>query len=300
MSTFDLSFTGLCAFSPGDASKRVVMVRAHTTLQGSGHSRDHEIHVAAFLAPLDKVVKLEDNDKVRDFDFVLERDVYSDETLAGFLLTGEELTLDSLTGNFTLVPGKPDQPCPPKVPTDPDGLWPFRWITNMPPEERAFFNGSTLSDRSKVLAHLLLNAGKLGTVQFAGEEDIIYKWRHEIPDQGSATEPRAIAEVVKLISSFNGNTLRIASTEFSGRQLPDILLTGSGISAWLVNLPIADILGPDDPTEHPAHPHFKHFYKISTNPGGRRFPHHRGECQGDSHGHRAPTNPKCPPVEFTE
>lgn len=306
MATFQLNFTGLCAFSPGAGSKTVVL----------GNSRDHggEPHIPVLLADRSSAVI---NGGARPFDRDRELDsgarYFGYDRMVGWTLAreiqgetkGENLTLSPLVEDFSVAPGPPpDATCPT---IDPEG---FGWVASMQSAEGAQFDPTVLTtrDTDRVLARCLVDHGRLATAHFAGGPGRPFRWAYlrngsEQPDHA----PRAIAEVAHVTGTFSGDQIRIRSQDFDGSPLADIVLDRQGgplLTAWLVNMPLADILA-DRPQDPPAYPHFQHFYRLSDKPGGLRFPHRQGRCnlEVDSFvlrpkGFHAPTNPKCPPVMF--
>jgi hypothetical protein len=141
MPTFELFFTGLCAFSPGTTSKTVVLVNARDRHHGGGGH--HEPHIAVLLASRETVVGPAEDPTARDADRDFDQGAgnYGYSKMVGFSLDGDDLTLaTSLDEPFEVKPGpQPDAECP----TDNrDG---FGWVASMERAESARIDPNALT-----------------------------------------------------------------------------------------------------------------------------------------------------------
>lgn len=296
MPTFQLNFTGLCAFSPSAGSKTVILVNA----------RDHggESHIPVLLASRSTAVVTA---QTRPFNLDLDAGAgnFGYNRMVGWSLEAENLTLSGLDNQqFSIAPGpSAEATCP----TDADREG-FGWVASMERAEGARLDPEALTtkDPSVVLARLTVNRGRLATAQFAGFPDSPLRWAYLRSGNETPDNPRrAIAEVVNLTATFSGTQIRIQSQRFGGTAHLDIVLDRGQqeiLTAWLVNMPLPDLLQnrPGDPA---AHPHFRNFYRLSNKKGGLRFPHSQGRCRELVASQFigldiAPTNPKCPPATF--
>jgi hypothetical protein len=316
MPTFHLRITGLCAFGPGTTSKTVMLVNAREDRQ--------EPHLPAIFAPEANVVTPAEDRTVRNYDFSFDGwpGGFGTGMMRGFELRGELMSLDRIDTAFSIASGPADNA---ECPNDADAAG-FGWVASMRRAsaadkaplgrvaEEAALDPDVLNrlDSARVQAVLPLDRGLLSTMQFSGHPGLPFRWNYLQDGAEQPTQPsRAIAEVVQLTGEFSGDVIRIHSKLFGARDpLPDIVFhrrTATSMFAWLINMPPPDIRG-DRPGDPPAHPHFRHFYRLSTSPGGIRVPHRRGRCtrrselrsaeEKTSKARLAPTNPKCPPAMF--
>jgi hypothetical protein len=294
-------FTGLCAFVPAPDLSRMRVVLAN--------ARDHAHHgMPEHHAVLVVHKRHCEGDMGREVDFEFKgNENFLRQDCYGFILDGEDITISPTpSGSLVLAPG-PDASlvCPTATP---DG---FYWILRMEEAGNHAFGDMRseylkLCERSLVLARVKLTTGRLRTSDFSLKPSLkAAKWQFYepgSPPRDPRGRPRAIAEQIEWVVDFRGESTAV-DIKFDRFHAEPIVLTLAPkldaelseyvIRAWIVNMPLVDIISSHGHSLTPDL-HFAHFYDLSM--PGTHVPHPvSGECPA---GTGNLSNPRCPPALF--
>jgi hypothetical protein len=299
-----LRFTGLCAFvhPTGANPKRMRVVLPN--VRDHRHEGMPEHH--AVLIVLEENVDPNNIPARPYFKFAGGDDFVQARCLA-FPLDGDAVTVCDLPegDSLKIEPGpRPDLACPSE---DPQG---FRWIARMEEAgDRAFGDMQNqyllLDNRQLVLARLPLTTGTIRTKEFAKDpERRPLKWQFYDPGpppRDSKGLPRAMAELIEWQVDFTDRErvdLRLIPFDAPDEH-KDLTLVANAVGeipAWIVNMPLLDVLLFKRYGAYPAGDlHFAHFYHLSSQPGVH-VPFRLTAVCPDRVGMLS--NPRCPPVLF--
>jgi hypothetical protein len=324
--TFNIFFTGLCAFVPRydirqypkQNQMRVLLVESSmpSDLPAMHMSHAHEPHAPVFFCPNDHVYK---GNGYRKPDII-----YSggDGEIAVFCLDGQDLGFkDVVEDQLEVVLGDhAGYGCPNGTNEES-----FEWVTNLAevsPGSEQVAKSCLASDRldPAVVARVKLARGKIYNKQFAAKESRgedygrVYLWEFKVP-YGPKRGPehhQAASNIVGFESNYigavelvsrrlrGGLNPRVDKAFGDGNTLP-IKLVSKGevteIVAWVKNMPWADILSIREPQGYEADPdvHFSHVYKVSSGYDDANVPHYYNLCD-----YQIPIvhqgNPNCQPA----
>jgi hypothetical protein len=285
--SFDLflRFTGLCAFvaTPSRSAVRVVLVNA----RDHSHGQNHEPHHAALLVP-----ERHWDGTLRQPNFIFDDKARNEARMCAFLLEAEDFVVDPPGTGIVLEPGPADTAeCPVSNTTG------YLWISEVKKAGAGPMHSDMLTKKKleNTIARFRFTSGTFKTDAFRRVSPIsrdIIKWK-------LGDIKRSLAEEVLLFrDDLAGGGIALKGTDFSGGTSTISLREKSGrLEAWIVNMPLLDILGArkSDPFS-PDH-HFLHFHRLATS-AGSMIPVPLSEvCSG---GVGSLSNPKCPPARFED
>ncbi len=292
-----LNFTGLCAFvKPAAGQIRVVLVNARDQTQG----QNHEPHCAAIVTPANN---WERNGR-QAFGFDGTAVGYPSREMVAILLEGENLSTN-MSGAVTDTDIGGAVECP----TEGTDHTAFGWISRMSDIGAGTMNREAFAGTNSnlVLARFNFSSGNLRTAAFGltpgGGNRLVLRWQFKNNGADPLGRHRALAEESQLfMGNVAGNSLTFISSRFDGQASTNIVLRPQNdkIEAWVVNLPVIDLMRDRGVAPRPPDHHFSHFYRLSTN-SRPHVPHPTNPNTG-MHCGRPPitgvTNPKCPPTLF--
>jgi hypothetical protein len=295
---FKLHFTGLCAFVPykdaqGITRMRVALVDAESP-DVLAIAMDDADHTPALLIP-DRFLDVMSTTRTATFFFDGRESNYEKKTWL-FLLRQEDLAIMGLNEVSIGLGTVTGDACPQNAP------YSFSdWIQPMP-QGCDQMSTQAFSGFNDVIVHMDLFDGDLSTSDFPysyKNKNNILKWYFD-SDQGTGVLPsKPIAEEITFGKQWNVSSVTIGI----GKGTDKVVLKPDqgAIEAWVVNLPLIDILVDRSgwsTAERMKEHHFHHYYRLATNTKDLiPWPDPAQFCPQPAKG---VANPRCPPVLFAK
>ncbi len=307
---FDLHISGLCAFVPYKdlatqvARMKVVLVDALSPAY-LYNNKDSAVHVPALLVPDSCLYHPGPGTRAAAFSFEGSYSHYPAGPVWAYPLFQESVTIMGL-GNNDIKPVTDGTPGPSD--TCPSGAPPaFGWIRDMPSGAGVMTQDAFSQSYTNVIGRMDLYDGALFTSIFPYSQ--LYKpkllrwyWADDQGNNGSGSQTtRAIAEEIIFAKQWPSTTTTVTMT--IGSSTVVLQPYNNQIDAWLVNMPLIDILvdrGSWSGKERSKDHHFLHFHRLAKTPGTLiPWPDLDPTHICDPPGTGDVANPRCPPALFT-